>query len=107
MEDDSSANEILCSDVISDFSGGNECLHVDEYRVSTISSRSPHVQRMVPYGSYYNDPYRWTVDEIKAATGKEECTYVEHNLKVRSVYTDVEVTEAFLFFSLGRITTHL
>jgi hypothetical protein len=56
---------------------------------------------MVPYGSYYNDPYRWTVDEIKAATGKEECTYVEHNLKVRSVYTDVEVTEAFLLFHLA------
>ncbi|CAM0881672.1 unnamed protein product [Alopecurus aequalis] len=84
------------SDVISDptffkkFSGDNECLHVDEYRPPTISNRSPHVQKMVNYGRYYNDPYRWTVDEIKAATGKEECTYLEHNLKVRSVYTDVE-----------------
>ncbi|KAM0873045.1 hypothetical protein ACQ4PT_038329 [Festuca glaucescens] len=66
------------------------CGNQDEYRLPTISNRSPDVQRMAPYGRYYNDPYRWTVDEIKAATGKEECTYVEHNLKVRSVYTDVE-----------------
>ncbi|XP_047058287.1 carbon catabolite repressor protein 4 homolog 6-like isoform X2 [Lolium rigidum] len=66
------------------------CGNQDEYRLPTISNRSPDVQRTVPYGRYYNDPYRWTVDEIKAATGKEECTYVEHNLKVRSVYTDVE-----------------
>ena len=105
--DDASANEILCSDVISDpsffkeFSGDTECLHVDEYRLPKISNRSPHVRNMVPYGRYYNDPYRWTVDEIKTATGKEDCTYVEHNLKVRSVYTDVEVTEAFLLFHLA------
>jgi hypothetical protein len=92
-----------CQDVISDptfkeFSGDNGSLHVDEYRLPTISNRSPDVQRMAPYGRYYNDPYRWTADEIKAATGKEECTYVEHNLKVRSVYTDVEVTETFVLF---------
>jgi hypothetical protein len=30
------------------------------------------------------------VDKIKSATGKKELTYVQHNLKVRSVYTDVE-----------------
>uniref|UniRef100_A0ACD5VLP1 Uncharacterized protein n=1 Tax=Avena sativa TaxID=4498 RepID=A0ACD5VLP1_AVESA len=90
--DDASASSDMISDptFYKDFFGDNERLHVDEYRLPTISNRSPHVQRMVPYGRYYNDPYRWTVDEIKAATGKEECTYVEHNLKVRSVYTDVE-----------------
>jgi hypothetical protein len=30
------------------------------------------------------------VDKIKSATGKEELTYVQHNLEVRSVYNDVE-----------------
>ncbi|VAH61652.1 unnamed protein product [Triticum turgidum subsp. durum] len=96
VEDDVAANENLCSNVISDptsfkeFSGDNECLHVDNDQLPKISNGSQHAHKVVPYGGYYNDPYRWTVDEIKAATGKEECTYVEHNLKVRSVYTDVE-----------------
>uniref|UniRef100_M8BIW6 Endonuclease/exonuclease/phosphatase domain-containing protein n=1 Tax=Aegilops tauschii TaxID=37682 RepID=M8BIW6_AEGTA len=96
VEDDVTANENLCSNVISDptsfkeFSGDNECLHVDNDQLPKISNGSLHAHKVVPYGGYYNDPYRWTVDEIKAATGKEECTYVEHNLKVRSVYTDVE-----------------
>ncbi|KAF7029771.1 hypothetical protein CFC21_041443 [Triticum aestivum] len=96
VEEDVTANENLCSNVISDptsfkeFSGDNECLHVDNDQLPKISNGSLHAHKVVPYGGYYNDPYRWTVDEIKAATGKEECTYVEHNLKVRSVYTDVE-----------------
>lgn len=32
----------------------------------------------------------WTPEEIKAATGKDECTFMKHSLKLRSVYTDVE-----------------
>ncbi|XP_078168833.1 DNAse I-like superfamily protein isoform X2 [Carex rostrata] len=42
------------------------------------------------YPPYNYDPYKWTPDEIKAATGSEDCTFVEHGLKLRSVYTDVE-----------------
>ncbi|XP_044976330.1 carbon catabolite repressor protein 4 homolog 6 [Hordeum vulgare subsp. vulgare] len=96
VEDDVTANENLCTNVLSDptsfkeFAGDNECLHLDKNQLPTISNGSRHAHKVVPYGGYYNDPYRWTVDEMKAATGKEECTYVEHNLKVRSVYTDVE-----------------
>ncbi|KQK08678.1 hypothetical protein BRADI_2g43210v3 [Brachypodium distachyon] len=97
FENDVSANELMCSDVNSDptffqeFFGDTERLHVDEDHLPTISNGLPHAQKVVTScGSYHNDPFRWTVDEIRAATGKEECTNVEHNLKVRSVYTDVE-----------------
>ncbi|XP_073006984.1 carbon catabolite repressor protein 4 homolog 6 isoform X3 [Typha latifolia] len=37
----------------------------------------------------YN-PYLWTPMEIKAASGDEECTAIEHNMKLRSAYTDAE-----------------
>lgn len=40
----------------------------------------------------YN-PYLWTPMEIEAASGKAECPFVEHNLKLRSAYTDVEDSE--------------
>lgn len=98
FEDDVTANEVLCSDVNSDpsffkeFSGDNECLLEDEGRQPTTSDVSPSAQQVVTSNEWYHyyDPYRWTPDEIKSATGNEECTCVEHNLKLRSVYTDVE-----------------
>lgn len=101
FEDDTTANEVLCSDVNSDpsffkeFSGGNECLLGDEDRRPTTSDVSPSAQQVVTSNEryHYYDPYRWTPDEIKAATGNEECTCMEHNLKLRSVYTDVEDSE--------------
>ncbi|XP_010917938.1 carbon catabolite repressor protein 4 homolog 6 [Elaeis guineensis] len=37
----------------------------------------------------YN-PYLWTPMEIEIASGNAECTTVEHNLKLRSAYVDVE-----------------
>ncbi|KAJ3704191.1 hypothetical protein LUZ61_007896 [Rhynchospora tenuis] len=39
---------------------------------------------------YGNGPYKWTPDELRVATGSEDCTFVEHSLKLRSVYKDVE-----------------
>ncbi|XP_006854929.2 carbon catabolite repressor protein 4 homolog 6 [Amborella trichopoda] len=39
----------------------------------------------VPY-----DPFLWTSTEIEAATGNAECTLLEHNLKLKSAYTEVE-----------------
>ncbi|KAJ1688200.1 hypothetical protein LUZ63_019590 [Rhynchospora breviuscula] len=40
--------------------------------------------------AYGNDPYKWNPDELRVATGSENCTFVEHSLKLRSVYKDVE-----------------
>ncbi|XP_042412325.1 carbon catabolite repressor protein 4 homolog 6-like isoform X7 [Zingiber officinale] len=39
---------------------------------------------------YSYDPYSWTPVEIEIASGSTDCTYLEHNLKLRSVYTEVE-----------------
>lgn len=50
------------------------------------------------YPPYSYDPYKWTPDELKAATGSEDCTFIEHSLKLRSVYTDVEACIIILFF---------
>ncbi|KAL5221808.1 hypothetical protein ABZP36_026521 [Zizania latifolia] len=98
VEDDGTSNEVLCPDVNSDpsffeeFSGVNESLLEDEDQLQTTLDCSLSAQQVITSDKrYYDyDPYRWTPDEIKAATGNEECTFVEHNLKVRSVYTDVE-----------------
>ncbi|KAG8051385.1 hypothetical protein GUJ93_ZPchr0001g31068 [Zizania palustris] len=75
-----------------EFLGVNESLLEDEDQLQTTPDGSLSAQQVVTSDKmYYNyDPYRWTPEEIKAATGNEECTFVEHNLKVRSVYTDVE-----------------
>ncbi|XP_068649140.1 carbon catabolite repressor protein 4 homolog 6 [Aristolochia californica] len=36
------------------------------------------------------DPYLWTPEELAAASGNAECNHVEHSLKLKSVYTEVE-----------------
>ncbi|TVU34575.1 hypothetical protein EJB05_16411, partial [Eragrostis curvula] len=97
--DETIRNEVSCSDVNSDptffeeLTGiSDHLLEGDEDQLSAISDASPSSQQMVNSNeSYYiSDPFKWSPDEIRAATGKDECTYVEHNLKLRSVYTDVE-----------------
>ncbi|XP_020242675.1 carbon catabolite repressor protein 4 homolog 6, partial [Asparagus officinalis] len=40
--------------------------------------------------AYSYNPYLWTPSEIEAASGNPECNLVEHRLKLRSAYTDVE-----------------
>lgn len=39
----------------------------------------------------YPDPFLWTPMEIAAASGNPETTSLEHNLKLKSAYTEVEV----------------
>ncbi|XP_015885911.2 carbon catabolite repressor protein 4 homolog 6 isoform X1 [Ziziphus jujuba] len=41
-------------------------------------------------GKYIYDPSSWTPMEIETATGKADCTSLEHPLKLRSTYTEVE-----------------
>lgn len=100
FEDDITTDEVTCSDANSDpsffeeLSGVNDRLIEEEDLPPATSDSSPSSsQQMVSSGEgyYYYDPYKWTPEEIKAATGNDECTSVEHNLKLRSVYTDVEV----------------
>lgn len=50
-----------------------------------LDSETVYVER-TPY-----DPALWTPMEIEAATGNSECTLLEHPLKLRSTYTEVEV----------------
>ena len=38
------------------------------------------------------DPSLWTPMEIETATGNPDCTHLEHPLKLRSTYTEVEVS---------------
>uniref|UniRef100_J3L1T2 Endonuclease/exonuclease/phosphatase domain-containing protein n=2 Tax=Oryza brachyantha TaxID=4533 RepID=J3L1T2_ORYBR len=97
FEGDGKSNEVVCPVVNSDpsffdeFSGVNESLLEDEGQRQTTSDGSSARQLVTSDKRYYNyDPYRWMPDEIKAATGNEECTFVEHNMKIRSVYTEVE-----------------
>lgn len=42
------------------------------------------------------DPSAWTPSEIEAATGSSDCVIMEHPLKLRSVYGEVEVDLRFL-----------
>ncbi|TKW15318.1 hypothetical protein SEVIR_5G229900v4 [Setaria viridis] len=98
FKDDITIDEVTCSDVNSDPSffeelcGGNDHLYEEGAQLPATSDRSSPPQQVVSSseGYYYYDPYRWTPEEIKAATGNVECTSVEHSLKLRSVYTDVE-----------------
>ncbi|CAO2165506.1 unnamed protein product [Urochloa humidicola] len=98
FKDDITTDEVTYSDVNSDPSffeelcGANDHLLEEEDQLPATSDRSPSSQQMVSssQGHYYYDPYKWTPEEIKAATGNDECTTVEHSLKLRSVYTDVE-----------------
>lgn len=108
FDDDIATDEVTCTDVNSDpsffeeLSGGNDHLLEEEDQLPETSDSSPSSQQVtLNEGYYYYDPYRWTPEEIKAATGKDECTFMEHSLKLRSVYTDVEVsTSFFLLFCL-------
>ncbi|OEL27696.1 Carbon catabolite repressor protein 4-like protein 6 [Dichanthelium oligosanthes] len=98
FEDDIKIDEVTGSDVNSDpsffeeLSGVNDHLLEEDGQLPVTSDSSPSSQQMVSSneGYYYYDPYRWTPEEIKAATGNDECTSVEHSLKLRSVYTDVD-----------------
>lgn len=49
-------------------------------------------------GKILFDPSLWTPMEIETATGKADCTSLEHNLKLRSTYSEVEVERIFLSF---------
>ncbi|KAL5559277.1 hypothetical protein UlMin_035488 [Ulmus minor] len=43
-----------------------------------------------PVDKQFYDPSLWTPVEIEAATGNAECTSLEHPLKLKSTYTEVE-----------------
>ncbi|GMN45197.1 hypothetical protein TIFTF001_014391 [Ficus carica] len=48
-------------------------------------------QSLVIEKSFY-DPSSWTPRDIETATGNADCTFLEHPLKLRSTYTEVEDT---------------
>jgi hypothetical protein len=107
FKDDITTDEVTCADVNSDPSffeelcGVNDHLYKEGDQLPATSERSSPPSQQVfssSEGYYYYDPYRWTPEEIKAATGNDECTSVEHRLKLRSVYTDVEVCMTFSDF---------
>ncbi|KAM0053764.1 putative poly(A)-specific ribonuclease [Helianthus debilis subsp. tardiflorus] len=51
-----------------------------------VADSEPFVENQNPC----YDPSGWTPMEIKAATGSSECMTMEHHLKLRSTYTEVE-----------------
>ncbi|KAJ3670863.1 hypothetical protein LUZ60_008289 [Juncus effusus] len=75
--DEEFLKELHGSDEEGSFSGNNN-VSIDEFNNNNDD------------GYYIYDPYKWAPHEIKAASGSEECTILEHSLKLRSVYTDVE-----------------
>ncbi|KAL5699699.1 hypothetical protein ACHQM5_030568 [Ranunculus cassubicifolius] len=64
----------------------------DEYLEKQTMFPSDKIQEstslLVEANTY--DPSSWTPMEIETATGNAECTLVEHPLKLRSTYTEVE-----------------
>ncbi|XP_010254297.1 PREDICTED: carbon catabolite repressor protein 4 homolog 6 isoform X2 [Nelumbo nucifera] len=51
----------------------------------------PHKESVLAEMEKYTyDPYLWTPKEIETATGNAECTLLEHPLKLRSTYAEVE-----------------
>ncbi|KAI7737392.1 hypothetical protein M8C21_015320 [Ambrosia artemisiifolia] len=51
-----------------------------------VADSEPFVENQNPF----YDPSGWTPMEIEAATGSSECMTMEHHLKLRSTYTEVE-----------------
>jgi hypothetical protein len=47
-------------------------------------------------GKTADDPSLWTPMEIVTATGNVDCMFVEHPLKLKSTYTQVEVNSMML-----------
>lgn len=101
LEDNSDPDffrELLGTDEVSHF-GGDPVLDPSRIEVwkesadNSCSSAEDTDKR-----SY--DPYSWTPVEIEVASGSTDCTYVEHSLKLRSVYTDVEVNSLLFFFGI-------
>ncbi|XP_024025494.1 carbon catabolite repressor protein 4 homolog 6 isoform X2 [Morus notabilis] len=57
----------------------------------TDPSKDLDPEPLVVDKSYY-DPSSWTPGDIETATGNADCTSLEHPLKLRSTYTEVEDT---------------
>ncbi|XP_057860593.2 carbon catabolite repressor protein 4 homolog 6 isoform X2 [Cryptomeria japonica] len=55
------------------------------YSGSVSDSRNSAEATIAPY-----DPYSWSPMEIEAATGNADCCFLQHDLKLRSTYTEVE-----------------
>ncbi|KAM7459447.1 hypothetical protein LguiA_036441 [Lonicera macranthoides] len=71
----------------SDFVGCNDNEASNECNLSPQQLHSPepfYVERPA------YDPSAWTPMEIETATGSSECTLMEHTLKLRSTYSEVE-----------------
>lgn len=47
--------------------------------------QEPFIMERTPY-----DPSAWTPIQIEYATGSSECTFVEHPIKLRSTYSEIE-----------------
>lgn len=81
----------------SDFVGCNDNEVSNECILSPQQLHSPepfYVERTA------YDPSTWTPLEIETATGSSECTFMEHPLKLRSTYSEVEVDLSILKLSL-------
>ncbi|KAK4783531.1 hypothetical protein SAY86_007905 [Trapa natans] len=66
-----------------------EALHDGEESFAPESSSRFEVELPEEGRSVY-DPSAWTSTEIATATGSEDCVILEHKLKLKSTYTEVE-----------------
>lgn len=80
--------------LISDPEGSDTSNGVNKNQPFRLDSEPSDVGKIL-----YN-PSLWTPTEIETAVGKADCTSLEHNLKLRSTYTEVEVEHIFLSFLL-------
>ncbi|XP_074575261.1 carbon catabolite repressor protein 4 homolog 6 isoform X2 [Curcuma longa] len=91
LEDNSDPNffrELLGTDEVSHF-GDDPVL--DPSRIEAWKESANNSCSLVDDSDKHSyDPYSWTPVEIEIASGSTDCTYLEHSLKLRSVYTDVE-----------------
>ncbi|KAK1311597.1 hypothetical protein QJS10_CPA07g00575 [Acorus calamus] len=74
------------------FSSSNQFV-VREEEVSfeeSVSNAGQFSPSNAPLFDVYSDPYAWTPMEIEVASGNAECKLLEHELGLKSSYTEVE-----------------
>ncbi|KAJ6847114.1 carbon catabolite repressor protein 4-like protein 6 [Iris pallida] len=82
----------LCDSESSDPNFLKELLGTEDASAYSEETASPsyHIQTDSPREGPSYDPYVWTPMEIETASGDAGQTFIEHSIKLRSAYADVE-----------------
>ncbi|XP_019189938.1 PREDICTED: carbon catabolite repressor protein 4 homolog 6 isoform X2 [Ipomoea nil] len=78
---------------LSELCGATESTQLQVYESEKLDEQSQGSalgKEILYYDRFTYDPSAWTPIEIQTATGSVDCTVMEHRLKLRSVYREVE-----------------